>query len=93
MVGHYLGDPANPCITIIDTPGTSDTEGRDCKHGIALAEGIKRIGSITAFMMLFSGENPRFTSLAEKCGETRSLSSPFGAIVREKSWKDWRIVS
>ena len=52
MVGHYLGDPANPCITIIDTPGTSDTEGRDCEHGVALAEGIKRIGSITAFMLL-----------------------------------------
>ena len=66
MVGHYLGDPANPCITIIDTPGTSDTEGRDCEHGIALAEGIKRIGSITAFMMLFSGETPRFTQSTQE---------------------------
>ena len=61
MVGHYLGDPDNPCITVIDTPGTGDTEGRDCEHGIALAEGIKRIGSIDAFMLLFKGTNARFT--------------------------------
>ena len=61
MVGHYLGNPANPCITVIDTPGTGDTEGKDCKHGIALAEGIKRIGSIDTFMFLFKGTNPRFS--------------------------------
>ena len=61
MVGHYLGDPANPCITIIDTPGTSDTEGRDCDHGIALAKAIKKIGSIDAFMLLFKGANARFS--------------------------------
>ena len=61
MVGHYLGDPNNPCITIIDTPGTGDTEGRDCDHGIALAKGIKEVGSIDAFMLLFKGSNPRFS--------------------------------
>jgi hypothetical protein len=61
MVGHYLGDPANACITIIDTPGTGDTEGRDCDHGIALAKGIKEVGSIDAFMLLFKGTNPRFS--------------------------------
>ena len=60
MVGHYLGDPANPCITVIDTLGTGNTEG------IALAEGIKRIGSITAFMMLFNGEIPRFTQSTQE---------------------------
>ena len=62
MVGHYLGDPANPCITIIDSPGTGDTEGRDCDHGIALAKGIKEIGSIDAFMLLFKGSNARFST-------------------------------
>ena len=60
VVGHYLGDKSNPCITIIDTPGTSDTSGRDCEHGIALAEAIKQIGSIDAFVLLFKGINPRF---------------------------------
>merc|ERR1719460_1162486 len=55
MVGHYLGDPNNPLMTIIDSPGTGDTEGRDCSHGIALAEGIKRIGAIDAFMVLIKG--------------------------------------
>ena len=60
MVGHYLGDPANPCITVIDTPGTGDTEGRDCEHGITLAQEIKRIGSIDAFILLFKGTDTRF---------------------------------
>ena len=61
IVGHYLGDPNNPCITIIDTPGTGDTEGRDCDHGIALAKGIKEIGSVDAFIVMFKGTNPRFS--------------------------------
>jgi energy-coupling factor transporter ATP-binding protein EcfA2 len=60
MVGHYLGDPSNPCITIIDTPGVSDAQNKDCEHGIALAKGIKEIGSINAFMLLFKGVDARF---------------------------------
>ena len=60
MVGHYLGDPANPCITIIDTPGTGDTEGRDCDHAVAIANGIKEVGSIETFLLLFKGTNPRY---------------------------------
>jgi hypothetical protein len=61
MVGHYLGDPNNPLITIIDTPGTGDDQGRDCEHGIALAKGVKRIGKIDAFMVLLSGQKARFS--------------------------------
>ena len=61
FVGHYLGDPANPCITVIDTPGTGDPDGRDCEHGIALAEEIRRIGSIDAFILLFKGTDIRFS--------------------------------
>ena len=82
MVGHYLGDPANPCITIIDTPGTSDTEGRDCEHGVALAEGIKRIASITAFMMLFNGERPRFTQSTQE--QVKLYENIFG----REMWKN-----
>ena len=70
MVGHYLGDPANPLITIIDTPGTGDNpkngKSRDCEHAIALAEGVKRIGSIDAFMVLIKGTNSRFDAFMEQ---------------------------
>ena len=70
MVGHYLGDPANPLITIIDTPGTGDNpesgKYRDCEHGIALVELVKRIGSINAFLVLIKGTNPRFDSFLEQ---------------------------
>ena len=53
MVGHYLGNPANPCITIIDTPVPGD--------GIALVEDIKQIGSIDAFILLFKSTDTRFS--------------------------------
>ena len=81
MVGHYLGDPANPLITVIDTPGTGNTDGRDCEHGIALAEKIKRIGSVDAFI-LFKGTNPRFTQPMED--QIKLLVSIFG----EEMWQN-----
>jgi len=62
MVGHYLGDPANPCIVVVDTPGASDTQCRDHEHGFKLKEGIQELGSITAFVMLFNGQRPRFSA-------------------------------
>jgi len=62
MVGHYLGDPANPCIAVIDTPGASDAECRDHEHMTTLYEAVKQIGSITAFILLFNGQNPRFSA-------------------------------
>ena len=61
MVGHYLGDPANPCITIIDTPGTGDTEGRDCDHAVAISKGLQEIGGIETFLLLYKGTNVRWS--------------------------------
>ena len=61
MVGHWLGDPSNPLVTMIDTPGTGDTEGRDCEHGIELANTVKQISSINAFLFLFKEMNMRFS--------------------------------
>ena len=60
LVGHYLGDPNNPCVTVVDTPGTGDTEGRDCNHAINLAQGVREIGSIEIFLLLFKGTNTRY---------------------------------
>ena len=59
LVGHYLGDPSNPCVTVVDTPGTGDTLGRDCDHAVAIANGIKEVGSVETFLLLFKGTNPR----------------------------------
>ena len=63
LVGHYLGDPNNSCITVVDTPGTGDTEGRDCDHAMDLAESVKQIGSIETFLLMFKGTNSRFTRI------------------------------
>ena len=61
LVGHYLGNPANPCITIIDTPGTGDTEGRDCDHAVAISKGLQEIGGIETFLLLYKGTNVRWS--------------------------------
>ena len=50
----------NPCITVIDTEGTGEGTGEDdCRNGIALAEQIKQIGSIDAFVLVFKGSSRR----------------------------------
>ena len=61
MVGHYLGDPSNPCITVIDTPGTGDTEGKDCDNPVAIAKGLQEIGGIETFLLLYKGTNIRWS--------------------------------
>lgn len=83
IVGHYLGNPKNPCITIIDTPGTGDTEGRDCEHGIALAKGIKEIGTVDAFIVMFKGTNPRFSLAMQE--QLQLYINIFGAEMFENS--------
>ena len=76
MVGHYLGDPANPCVTIIDTPGTGDTEGRDCDHAVAIAKGLQEIGGLETFLLLYKGTNVRFDETMQE--ELQRYKSLFG---------------
>ena len=59
LVGHWLGDTNLPCVTIVDSPGTGDTEGRDCQHAVSLLDNVKKIGSIETFLLLFKGTNTR----------------------------------
>ena len=66
LVGHFLGDQDKPCITVVDTPGTGDTEGRDCDHAVAIANGIKDMGSIETFLLLFKGTNSRYEIIGLK---------------------------
>ena len=77
MVGHYMGNPDYPCIAVIDTPGSSDTECRDHDHMYALAAGIKNIGSVTAFVLHFNGQRPRFEkSLQEQVKLYQTIFGP-----------------
>ena len=62
VVGHWLGDSNLPCVTIVDSPGTGDTEGRDCQHAVGLLNNVKKIGSIETFLLLFKGTNTRWAS-------------------------------
>jgi len=63
IAGPWLGDYTNPsCFTIVDTPGIGDSEGRDCVHGMVIAEEVKRLSPIDAFVLIFKGTNTRFTT-------------------------------
>ena len=63
IAGQWLGDTTNgPCVTLIDTPGVSDTDGQDCVHGVELGEKVKEWGPIDAFVLIFKGTKNRFTS-------------------------------
>jgi hypothetical protein len=98
MVGHYLGDPEYPCIAIMDTPGASDTDCRDHEHMTALLEGVKNVGSITAFVLLFNGARPRFAKgLQEQMKLYQTIFGPemWSNVVTEftfwqHGWKDIR---
>eukprot|EP00092_Neocalanus_flemingeri_P014899 GFUD01016091.1.p1 GENE.GFUD01016091.1~~GFUD01016091.1.p1 ORF type:complete len:1172 (-),score=192.98 GFUD01016091.1:160-3675(-) len=60
IVGHWLGDDQNPLVTIIDTPGTGDVQGRNCDHALHLARDLKKLGNINTFLLTYKGTDNRF---------------------------------
>ena len=49
LISYRLG--TGQCVTIIDTPGTGDTQGRDYKHAIDMIGVLKNdIQSFEAFL-------------------------------------------
>ena len=63
IAGKWLGvyDDHSSCVTIVDTPGVSDTSGRDCSHGALIAEAVKNLSPIDAFVLIIKGTETRFT--------------------------------
>ena len=57
--GPYVAN--SPCFTIVDTPGVGDALGRDCLHGEVIAETVKNLSPIDAFVLMFKGTTSRFT--------------------------------
>ena len=55
---QYLG--TGQCITIIDTPGVQDTEGRDYEHTLAMQKELRaRIKYIDIFLVVVKGTTNR----------------------------------
>ena len=78
---HFLG--TGQCITIIDTPGIKDSEGRDFKHSKAMQRALKNdIKSIDTFLILFSGANARFDQT------TIEILQWYEAIFGKKMWSN-----
>jgi predicted GTPase len=63
IAGKWLGDHAgnSSCITVIDTPGVGDAQGRDCPHGEVIAETVKNLSPVDGFILMFKGSMSRFT--------------------------------
>merc|ERR1712223_1870403 len=68
MAGAWMGDTNNTsCITVIDTPGVGDSEGRDCVHGVDIGKKAKDLSPIDAFVLIFKGAGmTRFTDHLQK---------------------------
>ena len=79
--GKWLGEPDGPQLTLIDTPGTGNTENRDCQYTIDTIKYLKNVvGSIDMFVLLFKGTNPRFDAGMQKQLEL------FETIFGEQMW-------
>ena len=62
--GKWLGrdGDTSPCVTILDTPGIGDTEGRDCQHATHIAQVAREMGGIHTFLLVVKGNDNRFPS-------------------------------
>ena len=61
IAGKWKGEDGNPCVTLIDTPGAGDTEGRDCQHAKKIFQVVRNIGEIHAFVLMLKGTDNRFS--------------------------------
>ena len=79
--GQYLG--VGPCVTLIDTPGAGDTEGRDYEHAIKMAEMLQDdIDTIHLIIIMFKGTDRRFSA------STISLLRLYLEIFGEEMWRN-----
>ena len=63
IAGRWLGgdESDTPCFTVIDTPGIGDYEGEDAdyRHFYKVAEMVKKIWPIDAFVLVMNGKKTR----------------------------------
>lgn len=57
---HWLGLSSRPVVTIVDTPGLSDTAGQDAKITNDIVNFIRRdVGKLNYLLLVLNGEEPR----------------------------------
>ena len=65
-VGNYLGK--GKCVTVIDTPGISDANGKDYETAKEILDTVKNISSIDVFLLIFKGKTVQmFVNIFNKC--------------------------
>ena len=65
IVGRWLGKPENPCVTIMDTPGIGDSEGRDCEHAVEISKSVNKLGDINVFLLLIKSDTNRIDAFLQ----------------------------
>ena len=67
IASSWLGDSTNGFnVTLIDTPGIGDSEGRDCVHAVDIGEQVRRLSPIDAFVLVIKGDQNRFTKALQE---------------------------
>ncbi len=61
VLTRYFNDPNEDPIIVIDTPGTSDTKGRDTKHIAEMVVGLKQVKWVNAFLIVINSSETRFS--------------------------------
>ena len=75
--GRWLGHPAGPCVTVIDTPGLEDTEGGDLQLTGDIGQTVRQLGEINVFLVLLRSDTTRLTPVIQK--QLNTLTNLFGS--------------
>ena len=65
IVGRWLGKPENPCVTIMDTPGIGDSEGRNCEHAVEISKSVNKLGDVNVFLLLIKSDSNRIDAFLQ----------------------------
>eukprot|EP00092_Neocalanus_flemingeri_P004401 GFUD01004734.1.p1 GENE.GFUD01004734.1~~GFUD01004734.1.p1 ORF type:complete len:1003 (-),score=126.99 GFUD01004734.1:84-3092(-) len=79
-VGNYMGKGG--CLTVVNTPGASDSEGQTYDQVLEMADIMKHnLTTIDVFVLVFNGMQPRFRASITK------LLKLYESIFSEDLWK------
>lgn len=74
MRSCWFGDPSQSAVTVVDTPGLSDSGGADVAHLRGMVTTLQEVGSVHVFFIVFNGQSPRMSE------HLRSMLQMFAAV-------------
>ncbi|CAK9092774.1 AIG1 family protein [Durusdinium trenchii] len=83
---HWLGQEGGGEVVIVDTPGLSDSQGRDDANVADMLTKLGDLGGVHTFVVLFNSQDPRLR------GPLEQMLSVFERKFREGFWEHSMIV-